>query len=159
VPLPDKPAAGFQGRNGNESDSHLNSKTDSAQSTASSGEVIKYVLAALLVLAGLFVWFWFSSPERGAGLGDWSGPLRGLAVAAGVVAGALVFLTSQRGHDLREFLAESRFELRKVVWPTRQEATSMTWVVIAVVVILSLILAGFDFVVKWAIELFLNLGR
>ena len=46
-----------------------------------------------------------------------------------------------------------------MVWPTRQETTRMTWVVIAVVIIISLVLAGFDFIVKWAIELFLNLGR
>ena len=75
------------------------------------------------------------------------------------VLGAVVFLATGKGRDTREFLAESRFELRKVVWPTRQETTRMTWVVIAVVIIISLILAGFDFIVKWAIELFLNLGR
>ncbi|KAF1686412.1 preprotein translocase subunit SecE [Pseudoxanthomonas broegbernensis] len=137
----------------------MNSKIDPAQSAASGGEIVKYTLAALLVLGGLFVWFWFSSPEHAARLGEWSTPLRGLAVVAGLAAGLMVFLTSVRGHDLREFVAESRFELRKVVWPTRQETTRMTWVVIAVVVLLSLILAGFDFVVKWAIELFLNLGR
>ena len=70
-----------------------------------------------------------------------------------------MFLTSAKGRDARGFLSESRFELRKVVWPTRQETTRMTWVVIAVVIIISLVLAGFDFIVKWAIELFLNLGR
>ncbi|AKC86029.1 preprotein translocase subunit SecE [Pseudoxanthomonas suwonensis] len=136
----------------------MNSKIDPAQS-ASGGDIAKYAISTLLVLAGLFVWFWFSAPDRAAQLGDWAPQLRGLAVAAGLVAGTLVFLTSSKGRDTREFLSESRFELRKVVWPTRQETTRMTWVVIIVVIILSLILAGFDFVVKWAIELFLNFGR
>ena len=161
MPLPHAPEGGpaRPAGNGNESDSDLNSKIDPAQSAASGGDILKYAVSALLVLGGLFVWFWFGAPERAAQLGTWAPQLRGLAVAAGLVAGALVFLVSAKGRDAREFLAESRFELRKVVWPTRQETTRMTWVVIAVVVVLSLILAGFDFFVKWAIELFLNFGR
>ena len=67
-----------------------------------------------------------------------------------------VFRTSAKGHQTREFLAESRFELRKVVWPTRQEAMRMTWVVIIVVVILSLMLAGFDLVIQWVVRLLLG---
>jgi preprotein translocase, SecE subunit, bacterial len=137
----------------------LNSKISQTNTAASGGDIVKYAIAALLVLAGLFVWFWFAAPARAGQLGDWAPQLRGLAVAAGLVAGAAVFLVSSKGRDMREFLSEARFELRKVVWPTRQETTRMTWVVIAVVIILSLILAGFDFFVKWAIELFLNFGR
>ena len=138
----------------------MNSKIDPGQSAASSGgEIFKYALAVLLALGGLFVWFWFSSPDHSAQLGQWAPQLRALAVVVGLALGGLVFLSSGKGRDLREFVSESRFELRKVVWPTRQETTRMTWVVMAVVVILSLILAGFDFFVKWAIELFLNFGR
>jgi preprotein translocase subunit SecE len=138
----------------------LNSKIDPGQNAASGGgDILKYALAALLALGGLFVWFWFASPEQSARLGQWAPQLRALAVVVGLVLAGLVFMVSAKGRDLREFLSESRFELRKVVWPTRQETTRMTWVVIAVVVVLSLILAGFDFFVKWAIELFLNFGR
>ena len=133
----------------------MNSKINPAQ-TASGGDIVKYVFAALLAVGGLFVWFWFSAPDRAAQLGSWAPQLRGLAVAVGLVAGTLVFLASAKGREVREFLSESRFELRKVVWPTRQETTRMTWVVIAVVVILSLILAGFDFFVQKAIQWFLG---
>jgi len=133
----------------------LNSKINPAN-TASGGDILKYAIAALLMLGGLFVWFWFSTPDRAVTLGTWAPQLRALAVVVGLVGGALVFLTSAKGHDVREFLSEARFELRKVVWPTRQETTRMTWVVIAVVIILSLILAGFDFVVQKAIQWFLG---
>ena len=133
----------------------MNSKINPAQ-TASGGDIVKYVFAALLAVGGLFVWFWFSAPDRAAQLGSWAPQLRGLAVAVGLVAGTLVFLASAKGREVREFLSESRFELRKVGWPTRQETTRMTWVVIAVVVILSLILAGFDFFVQKAIQWFLG---
>ena len=129
----------------------MNSKVEQSKSASSAGDIAKYVLAAALVVAGLVVWWWFN--------GQWATPLRALAVAAGLVLGSVVFLTSAKGRDTREFLSESRFELRKVVWPTRQEATRMTWVVAVVVIILSLLLAGFDFVIKAAIELFLDYGR
>ena len=54
-------------------------------------------------------------------------------MVGGLVAGAVVFLTTAKGAQTREFLSESRFELRKVVWPTRQEAMRTTWVVMIVV--------------------------
>ena len=58
----------------------MNSKINPAPS-ASGGDIVKYVIAALLVLGGLFVWFWFSAPERAVALGTWAPQLRGLAVA------------------------------------------------------------------------------
>ena len=130
----------------------MNSKVEQSKATATSaGDIAKYVLALALVVAGLVAWWFFN--------GQWATPLRSLAVVAGLVLGALVFLGTAKGRDTREFLAESRFELRKVVWPTREEATRTTWVVIVVVILLSLILAGFDFTIQWLIEKFLNFGR
>jgi len=55
-----------------------------------------------------------------------------------------------------EFVSEVRDELRKVVWPTRQEAIRMTWVVIVVVLILSLLLGGFDFLIQKLTQWFLS---
>jgi preprotein translocase subunit SecE len=124
----------------------MNSKVEQ-HGSASAGDFLKYALALLLVGGGVFAFYWFA---------DWATALRALVVVAGLVAGIGVFLTSAKGRQTLEFLSESRFELRKVVWPTRQETTRMTWVVIAVVVILSLILAGFDFFVQKAIQWFLG---
>ena len=125
----------------------MNSKIE--QNNAANGsDIVKYAATAALVVAGLFFWFWFSAPERAAQLGAWSSQIRGLAVIVGIVAGGAVFMTSTLGHATREFLSESRFELRKVVWPTRQEAIRMTWVVVVVVVIISLLLGGFDFIIQ-----------
>ena len=134
----------------------MNSKIEHSKSAASGGDMVKYVGAALLVLAGLFVWFWFSTPVRAAQLGAWSGQLRALAVVVGLVAGGALFMFTAKGHQVREFLSESRFELRKVVWPTRQEAIRMTWVVIVVVIVLSLLLGGFDFVIQKLTQWFLG---
>lgn len=134
----------------------MNSKIEHSKDTTSTGgDIVKYAVAAILVLAGLFAWFWFGAPEH-ASQSAWAGPLRGLAVVVGLVAGAAVFLLTGKGRDTREFLSESRFELRKVVWPTRQEAIRMTWVVIVVVIILSLLLGGFDFVIQKLTQWFLG---
>ncbi|MBZ3928333.1 preprotein translocase subunit SecE [Xanthomonas citri] len=133
----------------------MNSKIEPSKSASSSADVVKYVVSAALVVAGLFVWFWFSAPERATQLGAWTPQLRALAVIVGLVAGAFVFLGTDKGRETREFLSESRFELRKVVWPTRQEAIRTTWVVIVVVIILSLLLGGFDFVIQKLTQWFL----
>lgn len=124
--------------------SRMNSKIEQSKSTGSAGDLAKYALALLLVIAGLFAFYWLD--------GQWSSVARVLVVVAGLVGGLVVFLLSTRGGHTREFLSEARFELRKVVWPTRQEATRTTWVVIAVVILLSLILAFFDVVVQAAVK-------
>ena len=134
----------------------MNSKIDQSKGGAAGGDIAKYVVAALLVIAGLFFWFWFSTPENAARLGNWGAQIRGLVVALGLVAGGLVFLGTGKGRDAREFLSESRFELRKVVWPTRKESIQTTWVVIVVVIVLSLMLGGFDFIIQWATKWFLG---
>ena len=107
-----------------------------------------YAVAVLLVVAGVFAFYWFD--------GQWSPGLRIGAVVGGLVAALAVFMFSAKGRETREFLSESRFELRKVVWPTRQEATRLTWVVAGVVILISLIMAGFDAIVQWAIKLLLG---
>jgi len=130
----------------------MNSKVEHSKNAAvSAGDIAKYALALALVAAGLVAWWWFA--------GQWPSPLRALAVVAGLVGGGLVFLSTAKGRETREFLVESRFELRKVVWPTRQEALRMTWVVGVVVIILSLMLGGFDWVIQALLEMFFTLGR
>ena len=125
----------------------MNSKVEQAKAAAPAGDVVKYALALLLVVAGVVAFYWF---------GQWPDALRVGAVIAGLVAGAVVFLSSAKGGQTREFLSESRFELRKVVWPTRQEAIRTTWVVIAVVALLSVILALIDVIIQWAVKLVLG---
>ena len=126
----------------------MNSKVAHSKSVASAGDFAKYALAILLAAAGVFAFYWFAN--------QWAALVRGLVVAAGLVLGGLVFLATAKGREVREFLGEARFELRKVVWPSRQQAMRTTWVVIGVVVLVSLVLAGFDVVIQWAVKLVLG---
>jgi preprotein translocase subunit SecE len=72
-------------------------------------------------------------------------PLRTLAVIATIaVAGAIALLTTVKGRAAVTFAKEARIEMRKVIWPTRQEAMQTTLVVVAVTAVMSLLLWGLD---------------
>lgn len=115
---------------------------------ADSSDIIKYVIAIALVAGGLFAFYWFEN--------QLSPVLRGGIMIAAIVAAAAMFFISSKGKQTIEFLGEVRFELRKVVWPTRDEAVRTTGVVMLMVVIIALMLAGFDVVIQWAVKWFLS---
>ena len=119
--------------------------------SASGGDIAKYALALLLAVGGLVAFYWFD--------GQWPTVARVLVLLVGLVLGVVVFMATAKGVETREFLSESRFELRKVVWPTREEALRMTWVVAIVVVVMSLMLGGFDWVIQALLKLFFTIGR
>lgn len=113
--------------------------------SAGNGDIVKHVIALLLVAAGIAGYYLVGS--------DWPSGVRMLLVAAGVIAGGALFLMrTSRGAKTRDFLAESRFELRKVVWPTRQETNRMMVIVIIAVLAFSLIMAAFDFIIQFAVK-------
>jgi preprotein translocase subunit SecE len=125
----------------------MNKKVDQAQQAVTAADVAKYALAAALVVAGIAAFYWFK---------QWPGPVRGLVAVAGVLAAAAVMSLTAKGRQTKDFFSESMFELRKVVWPTRQETMRITGVILVVVVIVSLILSAFDFVISWLIRLLLG---
>lgn len=80
----------------------------------------------------------------------------------GVVVLALIALglalTTAKGRVLIESMKESRVELRKIVWPTRQETWQTTMIVVAVVLVTSLMLWGVDSLFGWIISAIIKLG-
>lgn len=70
--------------------------------------------------------------------------LRWIVVLAALGLGALVGLQSHQGKSFRAFMQSARIELRKVVWPNRQETMQVTIVVFAMVVVLGLFFWGLD---------------
>lgn len=107
----------------------------------------KYALAVLIAAAGVAVFYMMP---------QWSGVIRGLLVAVGFALALIVFGLTAKGREAREFFSDSLFELRKVVWPTREESYRITGMVLVVVLLISLILSGFDFVISWLIKLLLG---
>lgn len=96
---------------------------------------VKWVGVVVLVVATMLV---------NRMLPDLALALRGLIMAAlGLVALVLAAQTLQ-GKGFIDLLLQAQIELRKVVWPTRQETTQTTLIVVVVVLVMSLLLWGMD---------------
>lgn len=78
-------------------------------------------------------------------------PLRviGWIIIFSVMLG-IASLTSQ-GKKTIEFSKEARTELRKVIWPTRQETIQTTLMVIVFVTIMGLFLWALDSILLWVV--------
>jgi len=100
-------------------------------------DTAKLVAAALLLVAGIFGFYYFAA---------YSTLLRvvGLLVISGLAAA--VALQTEQGRRLWQFSGDVRNEVRKVVWPTRQETLQTTLIVIVMVLILGIVLWLFDMV-------------
>ena len=76
-------------------------------------------------------------------------------VGLGVIA-TLVMLQTARGRELWEMAKEARSEVRRVVWPTRQETVSTTLIVLLTVLVFSLILWALDSLLSWVVRGFIG---
>jgi preprotein translocase subunit SecE len=103
---------------------------------------LKWVLSVLLLVAGVVGNYYYSAVPMPIRVAAW---LVILAIAGFVAS------RTQVGKTVVEFFYDSRLEMRKVIWPTREETMQSTMVVAVMVVILSLILWGMDSVLVWLI--------
>lgn len=102
----------------------------------------KWLISVTLVLAGLIGNHYYSEVSM---------PLRTLGWLAVLALAGWVASTTQKGQWVIGFFRDSRLELRKVVWPTREETMQTTLIVGAMVVVLALFLWGLDSVLVWVI--------
>ena len=78
-------------------------------------------------------------------------PIRMIAwIGLVAVAGSILAFTA-KGAMLLAYAKESRVELRKVVWPTRQEAVQTTLIILVIVFITAIIMWFMDSFLLWAI--------
>ncbi|MEJ2766684.1 preprotein translocase subunit SecE [Photobacterium sp. MCCC 1A19761] len=105
------------------------------QSSSSSMDGLKWVVVFALLAAAVVGNYLYS---------DVSVVIRAAAVVVLVAAAGGIAALTAKGKTAITFARESRMEVRKVVWPTRQEATQTTFIVLAVTVIMALALWGID---------------
>lgn len=128
----------------------MNTKAEQANATNGS-DIAKLVLAVLVLAAGVFAYYWFAQLAQVVRIG---------LLIAGIVIACVIANFTGLGLRTRHFFAETRFEMRKVVWPTRDETVKTTAVVIAVVIILALLLGLIDLILKSVIlDWLLKLGQ
>ncbi|MCB0217360.1 MAG: preprotein translocase subunit SecE [Caldilineae bacterium] len=63
----------------------------------------------------------------------------------------------QGGNRLSNYLNSTREELRKVVWPSRDEAVNLTIVVLFVTALMTVLLGGIDFLFTQLLDLVVGL--
>ncbi|MBH3338244.1 preprotein translocase subunit SecE [Pseudomonas mendocina] len=115
-----------------------------AEAQDSRFDLVKWLVVAALVVVGVVGNQYFSAEPvlyRVLGL-----------VVLGAAAAFVAFQTA-RGQAFAVLLKEARVEIRKVVWPTRQETTQTTLIVVAVVLVMALLLWGLDSLLGWLISL------
>ncbi|HTE15916.1 MAG TPA: preprotein translocase subunit SecE [Burkholderiales bacterium] len=113
-------------------------------------KIIKIVLAALLVIAGIAAFYYFSEKAMIIRVG---------AVLGGLVAAGLLFLTTEWGRQFKDYAQESVEETRKVVWPTRKETLQTTAIVFGFVVIMALFLWLVDGSLLWTMKKLIGRGE
>ncbi|MFC5697628.1 preprotein translocase subunit SecE [Pseudomonas sp. GCM10022186] len=107
-------------------------------------DVLKWVVVVVLVAVGVVGNQYFSAE-----------PIlyRVLALLALAGVAAVVALQTAKGQAFFVLAKEARAEIRKVVWPTRQETTQTTLIVVAVVLVMALLLWGLDTLLGWLVSL------
>ncbi len=79
--------------------------------------------------------------------------MRALALVALALVAGFVALQTERGRRVWALAREARAELNRVVWPTRQEATQTTAIVLILILLFSLILWGLDSLLSWLVQM------
>jgi preprotein translocase subunit SecE len=111
--------------------------------TSESGvlDTIKLLLAAAALVGGLYAYYFYETSVAQA--------LRVLMVLGGAAVGIGIAMTSTQGQRLWHFIQGSRVEIRKVVWPTKQETTQTAIAVFVFTLVLMLFFWALDSGLLW----------
>lgn len=104
----------------------------------------KWFLALALIAASVAGNYYFSSESL---------ILRVVGVLLALLLALGVAVTTTRGKAINRLRQEAWVEVRKVVWPARQETVQTTLVVIGFVLVVALILWGVDSLLSWLVSI------
>jgi preprotein translocase subunit SecE len=125
----------------------MNTQTEPAASVA---DIVKQVFSVVLVVAGIAAFYYFSADHSNFKEVRLLYRVLGLVAVMLMVLGMM--LTTDMGRSIWSFVLESRQEVRKVVWPTREETMRTTLLVFAMVFIVGLILWLLDMFLFWGVR-------
>jgi len=116
---------------------------------AGASDKVKLAAAVLVVLAGVAGYYL---------LGAQAAWLRWLPVLGSLVLAALVIAWSRYGTEFWQFVTDARVELRKIVWPGREETGKTTLVVFVFVLVAGVFFWLLDLALAWATRAFTGQG-
>jgi preprotein translocase subunit SecE len=101
-------------------------------------DTVKLVAAIAILVGGIAAFYVLSTYPLA---------VRWLIVLAALGGGIVVALQSAQGRAFAQFVQGSRVELRKIVWPTRQETLQTTLVVFVAI----LVMGVFFWILDWVL--------
>ncbi|MEE4281359.1 MAG: preprotein translocase subunit SecE [Pseudomonadales bacterium] len=114
------------------------------ESTASGSlDWLKWLVVAALLGGGVYGNWYYQ---------DESLLIRVVALLAGAAVAVYIAIQTERGRNTWNLMREARSEIRRVVWPSNQETTQTTLVVLVLVLIFALILWGLDSLLSWFVS-------
>ena len=96
---------------------------------ASARDTVLMTLSIAALLAGIVAFYWFEEQAL---------PIRIVMVIVGLAAGAGLMWFTWYGREFWQFVLAARIELRKVVWPERDETVKTTYVVFGFAIVMGL---------------------
>ncbi|WP_210397133.1 preprotein translocase subunit SecE [Motiliproteus sediminis] len=117
----------------------MNAKADSGESKL---DALKWLVVTVLVAVGVAGNSYYA---------DQSLLYRVLALLALAAVAGFMALQTAKGKAFFTLFKEAKVEIRKVVWPTRQETTQTTLIVVVVVLVMGLVLWGIDSLLSWLV--------
>jgi len=112
-------------------------------------DTIKIALSILIVASATALFYYYS---------DQSLLLRVVGLLTAIVVAVLITLNSEKGRQLWRFVQDAQVEVRKVVWPTREETLQTTLIVILMVIVIAIFLWLLDMFLGWSIGHLLGRG-
>jgi preprotein translocase subunit SecE len=122
--------------------------TDKARALETSGDTLKWVVVTVLVVTGIYGNSYFA---------DLSWLYRLLALLGLSAIAVLVAAKTVKGQAFIALGIEAKTEIRKVVWPTREETTQTTIIVVIAVLVLALVLYALDSSLSWLLKALLGI--
>ena len=110
---------------------------------------LKWLMAAALVAGAVGGFYYF---------GEQSLLFRVIGIIIVTGAAIAIAFQTEKGREIWEFMREARTELRKVVWPTRNETVQTTLIIIGVVALTATMLWMLDGLLAWLMRLLLGQG-
>jgi preprotein translocase subunit SecE len=124
----------------------MSAQTETSQSGVL--DILKLLIAAGAIIGGVYSFYFY---EINIAL-----PLRVLMVLGGAGAGIAIAMTSTQGQRLWHFIQGSRVEIRKVVWPTKQETTQTAIAVFVFTLVMMLFFWALDSGLLWLTRRFVG---